>query len=109
MTDGAHAAAEARSLELHRVVAERLRADPALLEAARQRVGTWIRDGTVARRWAEAWAEVLDRPLPEIVAFLVDPGQHARALRQSSPFAGVLSPRERWQALRRLRGAARTP
>ena len=92
MSDASHAAAEARSLELHRLVAERLRDDPALLDAARARVAAWLREGTVARRWAAAWAEVLSQPLSEVIRFLVDPKQGARDLRQSSPFAGVLSP-----------------
>lgn len=104
-----HASAERRSLELHRLVAERLRRDPALLEPARSRVRLWLRDATVSRHWAEAWAALLARPLPDILAVLVDPGQRARDLRQSSPFAGVLSPRERWDALRRLREPSERP
>lgn len=101
--EASHDSAERRSLELHRLVAERLRRDPALLERARGRVRDWIGDGTVSLHWAEAWDALLARPLPEILAVLVDPSQRARDLRQSSPFAGVLSPRERWDALRRLR------
>jgi len=94
--------AEARSLELHRLVAERLRARPELLDRARARVAGWLHTGAVSRRWAAAWADVLSRPLPEILGVLVDPGQQARDLRQSSPFAGALSRREPWDALRRL-------
>jgi hypothetical protein len=104
-----HASAERRSLELHRLVAERLRRDPALLERARGRVRGWIGHGTVSRHWAEAWDALLARPLPDILAVLVDPGQRARDLRQNSPFAGVLSPRERWDALRRLREPSERP
>lgn len=97
MGDGLHARAEARSLELHRAIAERLRRDPAVLERARALVRRWLAGGTVSGRWAGRWAEILGRPLPEIEALLVDPGQEARDLRQTSPFAGVLSPRERWR------------
>ena len=103
MTDGLHAAAEERSLELHRAVAERLRADPALVERARDRVARWLREGTVARPYAEAWQAALGRPLEELTGFLVDPGEHACRMRQTSPFAGVLAPRERWDILRRVR------
>ncbi len=102
MTVRTHADAEARSLELHRLVAERLRARPELLDRARARVAGWLGTGAIAHRWAAAWADVLSRPLPEVIDVLVDPGPHARDLRQSSPFAGVLSPRERWDALKRL-------
>jgi len=106
VTDGLHAAAEKRSLELHRAVAERLRADPALVERARDRVARWLCDGTVAKPYAEAWRAVLGRPLAELTSFLLDPGEEACRMRQTSPFAGVLAPRERWDILRRMRGGA---
>ena len=109
MTRSDHDNAEARSLELHRLVADRLRAEPTLLVRAQARVRGWLRDGTVSRVWAEAWAEALSRPLPELIALLGDPGQRARDLRQSSPFAGVLPPQERWAALRRLKGRTVRP
>jgi hypothetical protein len=106
VTDGLHAAAERRSLELHRAVAERLRADPALVERARDRVARWLREGTVARPYAEAWQAALGRPLEELAGFLVDPGEHACRMRQTSPFAGVLDPRTRWSIWRRAREGA---
>jgi hypothetical protein len=102
-TDDRHALAEARSLELHRLVAERLREEPPLVEKARARVRGWLDDGSVHRIYAEAWREALDGPLEQLLALLVDPGQRARDLRQASPFAGFLDPRVRWDALRRVR------
>jgi hypothetical protein len=103
VTDGLHRVAEQRSLELHRAVAERLRSDPALVERARDRVAGWLREGTVARPYGEAWLALLGRPMDELTDFLVDPGERARRMRQTSPFAGVLSPRERWGILHRMR------
>jgi len=103
MTDGRHRLAEERSLELHRLVAERLAAEPGLVDRARQRVEQWLRDGSVARRWADAWLEVLARPLAEVTLMLTDPGEPARQLRQSSPFAGVVDPHTRWAVWRRVR------
>ena len=103
MESRGHELAERRSLELHRLVAERVRADPSLLHAAQGRVRAWLADGPVHPRWAEAWLDVLQRPLDEILNILVDPGPAARDLRQSSPFAGVLDARTRWEALRRIR------
>jgi hypothetical protein len=100
VTDGRHAAAEERSLALHRAVADRLRADPSLLERARRRVDGWLRDGTVARPYAEAWRNILSGSPGEVAGFLGDPGERARRLRQASPFAGFLDPRTRWSILR---------
>ena len=103
MTDGRHAVAEETSLALHRAVAERLRADPSQVERARRRVENWLRDGIVARPYAEAWNEILARPADEIAQFLDDPGERARQLRQTSPFAGFLDARTRWAIWRRSR------
>ncbi len=103
VTDGRHAVAEDTSLELHRAVAERLRADPSLIERARRRVADWLRDGTVARPYAEAWREILSRTADEVAGFLEDPGDRARRLRQTSPFAGFLDARTRWAIWRRVR------
>jgi hypothetical protein len=103
VTDGRHTVAEDTSLELHRVVAERLRADPSLIERARRRVDEWLRDGTVVRPYALAWREILSGPAGEVAGFLEDPGDRARQLRQTSPFAGFLDPRTRWAVWRQAR------
>jgi hypothetical protein len=109
MSDGRHAVAEDVSLELHRAVAERLLGDPSLVERVRERVDGWLRDGSVARPFAEAWRDILAES-PEVVArFLTDRGERARQLRQTSPFAGVLDPRTRWSIWRRARQRAHRP
>jgi len=82
-----------------------MQTDERVLAVARERVAEWIRVGRPARYYAEAWDEVLTRPLDEIRAFLIDPSEHARALRQVTPFAGEVSPRERWKMWREVRAA----
>jgi hypothetical protein len=103
-----HRLAEERSLEYHRVVAERLADDPTLLERARERVGAWLRQEPPPHH-AVAWAEYLSGPLASLQALLIDRGEQAAELRQSTPFAGALDPRERWQlwqaVARRVRDA----
>lgn len=106
MPDTRHALAEARSLALHRMVAERLRADPTLLEKARTRVAGWLADGSVPRPAAEAWRAELERPVDEVIATLTETAERARRLRRSSPFAGVVDPRTRWEVWRRVSAAA---
>ena len=109
MTDGRHAVAEDASLKLHCAVAQRLRDDPSLVERARRRVEDWLRDGTVARPYADAWREILARPVGEVARFLEDPGERARQLRQTSPFAGFLDARTRWAVWRRARQGVGRP
>lgn len=99
----AHRLAEERSLALHRAVADKLVTEPEALERARARVRRWLESAEVSPHWARAWNEVLSRPLPEIRAFLVDESEGARALRQVTPFAGVIDPRTRWRIWREVR------
>ncbi|MGH7436578.1 MAG: hypothetical protein ACRENE_12965 [Polyangiaceae bacterium] len=91
-----HRLAELRSLAYHRVIVERLHSDPRVLADARARVRGWIEEGR-APHYAGRWQQLLSRPQEELCAVLVDDGDDARALRQATPFAGVLAPRERWR------------
>lgn len=97
-----HRLAEERSIAYHRVIAERLRDQPAVLEMARQRVQSWL-DGASKPFYARKWAEVLAGDVSSIAAFLVDRSELAYELRQSTPFAGALNPRERWEIWRETR------
>jgi hypothetical protein len=106
VSDGLHTLTEDVSLELHRAVAERLLEEPGLLDRARERVAGWLRDGSVARPYAEAWQAILAEPVEAVALLLTDPGERARQLRQTSPFAGLLEPKTRWMIWRRARGKA---
>lgn len=97
-----HRRAEERSIALHAEVVRRLRQDPAVLERARLRLEDWRRTRMVHPFWVERWAEVLSLPLEQLCAQLVDPGEAARALRQSTPFAGALDSATRWRIWREV-------
>lgn len=88
----------------HRLIAERLRGEPEVLESARRRVQTWLASGsTPPPFYARKWAEILEGDISSIAAFLVERSELADELRQSSPFAGALKPRERWRIWRETR------
>jgi len=92
-----HRIIEARSLAMHCLVARKVGANRRLLDAVRRRLATWTKrygEGVPPRALGE-WREILDRPWPEIAALITDPGESAVRLRQSSPFAGVLTQAER--------------
>ena len=91
-----HALAEARSLAIHREIAERLLRDPSVLVRARSTLRRWSGDGHIAPEYARAWESWLSRKPEEIATLLTDEGQDARALRQNSPFVGIIDPRRRW-------------
>lgn len=93
-----HRAAELQALAYHRVVAGRL--DEQLIDGARQRLRRWREEDRIHPRWADEWETVLSMPPPRIAKAISADDPHARALRQTSPFAGVLSEHERRRLLR---------
>lgn len=97
-----HRLAEERSIAYHRALASKIESDPSILDMARGRVDSWVRDQTVHAFYAEGWRDLLALPLRELQRKLVDPGQDMRDMRQCTPFAGGLDPRERWEIWRRV-------
>ncbi len=69
---------------------------PALLDIARENLDRWSLAGGRSQPYWDAWREILDLPLSEIVKLLGQEDERMDALRQATPFAGVLEPRERW-------------
>ena len=91
-----HRLFEARSLAMHALIAEKITRDRHLLEIPQRNLERWSRRFDQARpRWLEEWSRVLRRPWHEIAGLIAEPSERAARLRQSSPFAGVLTPEER--------------
>lgn len=89
-----HAWIDARSLALHEAVAARLEANPALIDRASANLRRWLGARTEPA-WLE-WQRLLETAsLPELLALLRSSDDHAAWLRQSSPFAGLLTREER--------------
>jgi transcriptional regulator with XRE-family HTH domain len=92
-----------RSLELHRAIADKLAADPApVVRKARSNLALMLRTNPEASGLLGAWRRALSLPTAELIDLLHDPRPSARELRHVSPFAGVLSPSERWDVYRRF-------
>jgi hypothetical protein len=96
-----HDRADRRSLAYHRAVAARLRRP--MVDAARRQIWQWQEEGRIDSRYASAWLDVLDRPLPEVRRALSADTSQMHDLRQSSPFAGTLSEAERRKILAEIR------
>ena len=91
-----HQRIEQRSLELHRAIAAKLRAHPELLAIAHDNLARWSATSGRSQPYWDAWREILNRPLAEILDLLQEESERMAALRQATPFAGVLEPQERW-------------
>jgi hypothetical protein len=105
-----HRRIDQRSLALHRAVADKLRADPTLIEVARENLNRWARQNGRSQPYWDAWRELLNRPIEDLLACMVEESGEMTALRQATPFAGILSPAERWAIYARFEpGRAGTP
>ena len=105
-----HQRREQEALEIHRRIARRLDDDAVtVLEKARGNLCRWLSDrgedslASVYREW-----EYLLKSLSaaEVSQLLIAEDERSTRLRQSSPFAGVLSPQEVWEIKRSCRHAA---
>ena len=95
-----HREIDNRSLAMAREIVKRIDADPQHggLEHAREVCRWWN-----SRRPSPAvseWLEILEKPWSDIRSILLDEGERGKRLRQSSPFVGILSNRERWRIYR---------
>ncbi len=98
-----HRRADLRNLAYHRAVARRL--DEHVVADARARLIRWQATGRIHPRWAAEWETILSKPIPKIVQAIGADTSHTADLRQSSPFAGVLTEHERRKILRAVDGA----
>jgi hypothetical protein len=81
---------------MHAVIAQKIQRDPRLLEIARNNIKRWeTRSQGQVPSWLKEWKTILDRPWPQIAALLTEQSDNAVRLRQSTPFAGVLTSNER--------------
>lgn len=100
-----HRTAELQALAYHRLIARRL--DRPIVNDARRRLRRWRKDGRIHPRWADEWESILALPLPRIAKLISADTEQARELRQTSPFAGVLTEQERRRLLRVVEERAR--
>ena len=81
---------------MYRAVAEKLRKSPELLEIAHDNLQRWSATAGRSQPYLDAWGDLLKLPLEELVVVMVEESEKMTAMRQAGSFAGVLSPKERW-------------
>ncbi len=82
---------------MHCAIAARLRASPELLGIAQDNLRRWSGSAGRSGAYLDGWRELLALPLEKLLALIQEDSETMRAMRQSSPFAGVLRPKERWE------------
>ena len=96
------AVAVQRRLDRHRVIAARLRSDPApaaeLIAQAQAMVARWRAERLCSKDYSDAWTAVLAKEPAEIAAAIVSDADGWDALRQCSPWpseAGTTTSKEK--------------
>lgn len=101
MNKRTHQELDRRSLAMHRLIAAKIRARPDLFDIARDNVNRWMAlSGEPIPLYLHEWNAILRKGIEHALAVASDASEDAARLRQSTPFAGVLESRERWEFLR---------
>lgn len=98
-----HRLVDERSLAFGRLLAERLVRHPELIDRARATATRWLTICSPRVHPAlHEWLAALNGPVEGVIAILTGRDERATRLRQSNPFAGLLSQEERNAILRRF-------
>ena len=103
-----HAVQDAASLEMGGRIADGLLEHPEWIDFARANLERWSRlnaDAPSLLRCYAEWQKLLERNVSEVRAILTAETDEGQRLRQNSPFAGILTPREVWEIKARHRHA----
>jgi hypothetical protein len=91
-----HERIDLRSIALHAAVAKRLESNPERWAIVQENLQRQLAEGGASRPYAVSWKELLELPWERLRELLIEDSERMRALRQASPFAGVLDGQERW-------------
>jgi len=89
-----------QSLWLHRAVVAKVVTDPAAaLALAHRNLAKRRSVHGPANKWLDQWQRILDQGVDTVLRVLTSEEPHAVELRQSTPFAGILTEQERQAVL----------
>ena len=98
-----HQKIDSRSRALAIAVADELRRQPVLVDVARKNIAAWMKTSSSGvRSTLEEWDDALKGSTEQVLELLTGEGERAVRLRQSNPFAGVLSSKQRTEILNRF-------
>ena len=96
-----HQEIDQRSLVLHRFVADKMRQNPGQFAVARATLARWrAKVDAASQPYLERWEDIMSQGMEACLAIAVEESQRGDALRQCSPFSGILTNSERFRLLR---------
>ncbi len=98
--DSNHTISDLRSKVLHIEVGRKLIRRPKLMVEASERLQRMYHSTPYSQAYLERWQELLDGPIEGVLQVLGADDEESKALRHVSPFAGILSEKERLKILR---------
>lgn len=96
-----HQELDERSLAMHRLIADKIRQNPMLLDKVKNTLSRWrsmLCPGT--QPYLAEWEALVHQGVDACLSVATEDSQRATALRQSSPFAGILTNKERFDFLK---------
>jgi len=89
------------SFSRFRAIADKIEADPRLLQIPLENIDRWLANGSDAVRRLEQWRRIVHRAqestegMQALLTLLRDDSEEARHLKSYAPFPGVLTSKER--------------
>lgn len=100
-----HEVVDQRSLELNTVISQKITRNPRLLAKTRQEIIDYLKTPDIApsrKQVLREWLRLLNgSSLQKITEILTGTDEESCRLRQSSPFTGILTQRERLQIFKK--------
>lgn len=95
-----HQEIDQRSRMLHQLIAEKIRQDSSLFGNVKRTLARWRKIVSAdSQPYLEEWQRLVDLGIEGCLAVATEDSERANALRQASPFCGVLTNEERWEFL----------
>ncbi len=96
-----HLVLDQRSLALHRLIADKLQREPQLFDKVRATLAHWQRTVSAnTQPYVLQWCKLAEQGMDACIAVATQESEQAAALRQASPFGGILTHAERFAFFR---------
>lgn len=83
-----------------RLIAEKIRREPALFEKAKENLNRWKKRLNPWPRCYQEWEQIInDNSVEQVLEILLQDNDEGQRLRQSDPFVGIMTEKERLQIL----------